>query len=122
MVKKLNEITGMPKMSKAFSGWKANLIINKIVQSIDTSGFKISTKTALKKEGTLQPLSPELLETKPDGQRSWTWVQLHLETSTVDFKTDDIVEINNTQYKVMQVFDYHLNNYIEYHLILDYQT
>ena len=120
MAKKLDAICGMPQMTTAFRGWKKDITMDIITQNISTEGFRTDTKVSFTKKGVLQPLSPEILQTKPDGQRSWTWLQLHLETNVIDFKTDDVVLILGTQYKIMQINDFHLNNYVEYHLILDY--
>ena len=121
MAKKLDAICGMPQMTTAFRGWKKDITMEQVTQSINAGGFRENTKIAFTKKGVLQPLSPEILQTKPDGQRSWTWLQLHLETNVIDFKTDDVVSISDTQYKIMQVNDFHLNNYVEYHLILDFK-
>lgn len=118
--KPLNQISGMPQMSAAFQGWTTKLILHKITQSI-VDGFVQQAETTINVLGTWQPLSPEEIALKPDGQRSWEWIDLHIEGSKVLFQTNDRVIYGGLKYKIMAVKDYTLNNYSEYHLVLDYQ-
>jgi len=118
--KPLNQISGMPQMSAAFEGWTTNLILKLVTQTI-TDGFVTDTTTDLNVFGTWQPLSPEEIALKPDGQRSWEWIDLHIEGSVLLFATNDRVMYGGLKYKIMAVKDYTLNNYSEYHLVLDYQ-
>lgn len=121
MTKSLADFNTMPQMTAVFAGWTNPITIKKVVQTVDADGFVINTETSFKRNGILQPLSPEALQTKPDGQRSWKWYQLHLQTKLFDFENNDIININDIDYKVMQVSDYTLNNYVEYHIIRDYE-
>lgn len=118
--KKINELSDMPQMSAAFDGWKIKLSLEKITQSI-VDGFVQEAKQTLNVYGTWQPLSPEEIALKPDGQRSWDWYMLHIEGGAVLFKTNDRVKYNGKTYKIMAVKDYTLNNYSEQHVIADYQ-
>ncbi len=107
-------------MSAAFSGWTQKLTLNKITQTI-ADGLVQDIKSTLTVSGTWQPLSPEEIALKPDGQRSWEWFDLHIEGASILFATNDRVIYAGKTYKIMAVKDYTLNNYSEYHLILDYQ-
>jgi hypothetical protein len=112
-------LSGMPQMSAAFAGWKVPLTLLKISQSV-VDGLTVNTATTLKLVGTWQPLAPEEIKLKPDDQRSWEWIDLHIEGTTVYFVTNDRIVRNGLRYKVMGSKDYSLNNYTEYHLIRDY--
>lgn len=112
----------MPQMSAAFAGWKTSIDLKKITQSVGTDGFVEESETALTVQGTWQPLSPEEIMLKPDGQRSWEWIWFHVEGATLLFKTNDKIFKNGIKYKIMAVKDYTLNNFSEYHLVLDYQA
>ena len=72
--------------------------------------------------GAVQPLSPNKIELKPEGQRSWEWLQIHMKTPiTQTLDTNDQVVMNGRIYKIMAQNDYSQNGYIEYHAIYDYQ-
>lgn len=107
-------------MSAAFGSWKVAIVLMKIVQIVQ-DGFVINNETPVKFQGTWQPLSPEEIALKPDGQRSWEWIDLHVEGNRIIFQTNDRVSRNGLIYKVMAVRDYTLNNFSEYHLIRDYE-
>lgn len=106
-------------MSAAFSGWKILVGLKKIRQEI-SAGFLIDFEETVNVNGTWQPLDPEQIKLKPEGQRSWEWIDLHIEGSTMLFATNDRVVKNGLRYKVMALRDYTLNNFSEYHLIRDY--
>lgn len=120
MATPLNQLSGMPQMSAAFSGWTISISLKKITQTV-VNGFVQNAETDLTIKGIWQPLSPDEIALKPDGQRSWEWIWLHVEGKTLLFKTNDRIIRNGIKYKIMAVKDYTLNNYSEYHLVLDYQ-
>ncbi len=119
MAKKINEMSGMPQMRSAFSGWQVSFVLIRITQT-NNEGDITDVETSLNYVGTVQPLSPEEIKLKPEGQRSWQWLQVHVIIGE-DLKTNDRVFYNGKRYKVMLVKDYRLNNYIEYHLLEDYK-
>lgn len=116
----LKNISGMPQMKAAFSGWQSNITVQHITQEIE-NGFVKQNERCVCLKGTWQPLSPEEIALKPDGQRSWEWIDLHIEGNKILFATNDLVIYRGIKYKIMAVKDYTLNNYSEYHLVLDYQ-
>jgi len=107
-------------MSAAFSGWGIPITFSIITQTI-VNGFVQDTATPKTVLGTWQPLDPEQIKLKPEGQRSWEWMDFHVEGTTILFQTNDRLLKDGIKYKVMAVKDYRLNNYVEYHLIRDYQ-
>lgn len=115
------QISGMPQMKAAFAGWFSNITVVRIAEEI-TDGFVETTETEVTFKGTFQPLDPEQIQLKPDGQRSWQWVQIHCLTGSLNLETNDRILFNDTKYKVMNVYDYSLNNFIEYHLVRDYES
>lgn len=112
-------LSGMPQMSAAFAGWTIPISLLLIRQEI-SAGFLVNYEETVTVRGTWQPLDPEEIELKPEGQRSWEWVDLHVEGSTVLFKTNDRVLKDGVRYKVMSSKDYTLNNFSEYHLVRDF--
>jgi hypothetical protein len=120
MAAPLNQISGMPQMSAAFAGWTIPITLSRITQAV-VDGFVTESSTSLTIQGTWQPLKPQEIALKPEGQRSWSWFDLHCEGSALHFDTNDRIVRDGIRYKIMAVKDYTLNNYSEYHLVLDYQ-
>jgi len=120
MPKKLTEMTGMPQMGAAFSGWESDITLTRITQTI-TAGLVADTETAFTFKGVVQPLAPEKLMLKPENLRSWKWLQVHCFTGANDLATNDQVVFDGQKFKIMAKLDYSLNNYVEYHLIENYE-
>lgn len=143
----LNEITGMPQMAAAFAGWAGQIVIYKRTQQIEDGlvsyvgnptnfdggddedwdtpdelfDAPIPTLTRIQFRGVIQPLNPKLVMLKPEGQRAFTWFQVHCFSGSLNLDDNDQIIINGDDFKVMAVLDYRRNNYMEYHIIRDYQ-
>lgn len=113
--------SGMPQISTAFDGWMTKI---KLLQHKETvvNGIVVSDKVLIEFRGTIQPLSPRALALKPEGQRSWEWLQIHVRALWVSLIPGDKITWNTNVYKIMEVNDYRLNGYIEYHAVRDYQA
>lgn len=120
MANPLNTYSGMPQMNVAFSNWTLKISFDVVTQTI-VDGFPVDTTVNYVVDGVWQPLSPEEIQLKPDGQRSWEWIDFHIRGKGVILKTNDLIVREGIRYKVMSVKDYRLNNYTEYHLIKDYE-
>lgn len=120
MATKLNELNGMPQMEAAFAGWASVITLKVITQTI-VDGFVTDSESNISFQGVIQPLSPNKLYFKPEGQRSFEWLQIHCLNREINLNTNDRIVYNNKRYKVMAKSDYGLNNYIEYHAIEDYE-
>lgn len=117
----LNQSTGMPQMASAFRGWMTSITITRVTQSVE-NGLVETREQKISFQGTVQPLSPQKTALKPEGQRAWKWLQIHCFTSDVNLATNDKIIYNGELFKVMDILDYRLNNYIEYHIVADYQN
>lgn len=116
-----NQINGMPKMRAAMAGWMTNIILKKIQQTV-VDGLVVENNYDFTFRGVIQPLSPKQIALKEEGQRAWEWLQIHCLVACPDLKVNDRVGYNGRIYKVMGTLDYSQNNYIEYHLVRDYQN
>lgn len=121
MAKKLNQISAMPQMEAAFSGWAIQITLVVISQIVDANGFVTNSERNISFEGTVQPLEPNKIMLKPEGQRSFEWLQIHCLDRNANLNTNDRIVYNSQKYKIMAKNDYSLNNYVEYHAIQDYQ-
>lgn len=115
-----NNISGMPKMRAAFAGWFQSIILNIVTQTIE-DGLVIETIKQKSFRGIIQPLSAEELRLKPEGERSWPWLQIHAIAGSLNLNTNDKIQYNGIKYKIMAVLDYSLNGFIEYHGVRDFE-
>lgn len=120
MAKTLDQLSGMPQMKAAFAGWTKPITLKVLEQTV-VDGFIQDSERLFTFAGTIQPLSPNKIMLKPEGQRSWEWLQIHCVASSTDLKTNDRIVYNSRHYKIMAVNDYQLNNFVEYHAVYDYQ-
>lgn len=119
MATPLNQLSGMPQMFAAFLGWGSRITVQIVRQTV-IDGLVTQTKTPYSFQGTVQPLKPQEIALKPEGQRSWEWLWIHCLRGPLNLTTNDIITYNGKEYKVMAVKDYSLNNFIEYHLVANY--
>lgn len=118
--KPLNQLSGMPQMSAAFSGWMKPLTLQKRTQTI-TKGLVGYVDATLSFMGVIQPLSPKQISLKPEGQRAWPWLQIHCQGSSLQLTTNDQIIYNGKLYKIMGVLDYDQSGFREFHAIGEYQ-
>lgn len=119
---KISNISGMPQMRRAFVGWTTKITLRVIKQYVNNDTGYVQ---AIEKDhcfaGTIQPLDPEKIKLKPEGQQSWEWLQIHCVTGDFNLTTNDRIIYCGVKFKVMARYDYSLNNFIEYHLIKDFE-
>lgn len=117
---KLSEIFGgLPDVSIALNGWEIPIHANFITQeNIDGTITNVSKIKRLK--GVVQPLRPQDLEIKPEGQRAWAWYQVHINPSYPKLRVEQIITIKGDDYKVKAVNNYIPYGYMEYHVIKDF--
>lgn len=116
----INKLSGMPQMKAAFAGWQTKITLTQITEQVVQGLVEIteSQKTFI---GTIQPLSAKAIALKPEGQRAFTWLQIHCTAGSLNLNVNDRIIYNDKKYKIMALLDYSLNNYIEYHACEDYQ-
>lgn len=108
----------VPNMSGTLSQWSQPLSIEVVAKQ--TIGFELhETATTVKFRGVFQPLDAAQLIQKPEGQRAWAWYWLHSDSS-LRLNNDDVVIFNGARYRVMNVKDYSLYGYMDYHIVDDF--
>ena len=112
-------ISGMPQICDAFSGWFQPITVTQVTQTI-VNGLVTPTLNSVPFFGCIQPLSPKRIALKPEGERAWSWLQVHMRPPAA-FDVGSILVYNNKNYKVMGQNDYSLNGFIEFELVADYQ-
>ena len=112
--------SGLPQMNEPIEGWQITIQLIRVIQSI-VDGDKVEKLVTINFRGTVQPLSAEQLQFKPENLRSWRWLWIHAVAGTLNLETGDKIIFNNIRYKVMAVKDYSLYAYIEYELCEDFE-
>lgn len=114
--------SGMPQIRSALNGWTRRITCTRRAQTVKNDGFVKNIDKSFIFWGTIQPLSPNQIELKPEGQRSWQWYQVHCRTNDASLLLpNDIITYIGQTYKIMGQNDYSLNGMVEYHAIKDYQ-
>ena len=116
----LNANSGtVPQMATALADWFQQLIFTKVSKSVvNFQVVEVTTDTAFM--GVWQPYTAQQLQMRPQGQRNWKWFTVHAEIG-LRLSPDEIVEYLGERFRVMDVLDYKLYGYMEYHLLQDYQ-
>jgi hypothetical protein len=84
-------------------------------------GFQVvETPNPINFRGTWQSFTERQLFLKPEGQRAWSWFQLHSDP-VLTLNVDDVVMWRGKQTRVMARKDYELYGYVEYHLVQDWE-
>ncbi len=108
----------LPNMSSTLSGWMRPITLG-FVEQVNNSGSIKEIVRELQTNGVYQPLRPQLLQTKPEGQRHWEWQMLHCQPG-LPIRPGSIVVLEGNKFRVMAKNDYSAYGYIEYHLVEDY--
>lgn len=115
----LNQINGtVPDISGALRDYFQPMTFTLVTKTV--SGFQVVEDAyPIELWGVIQPLNPRQLILKPEGQRAWSWYQLHAQTG-VALKVDDCIEYQGRQYRVMAKTNYVLYGYDLYELVTDW--
>ena len=112
-------LTQLPNMRDAILEWLRPITFSLVTKSI--TNFKVTeTVTTINTQGVRQPMSPQQLELKPEGQRAWKWQTLHC-LPNIQLLVDDIVVFDGIKYRVMQKLDWKEYGYLEYHICEAFQ-
>lgn len=110
--------TSLPNMSDIVDSWSYR--INAFLVKKEMVDYELQENiTPISFKGILQPASVKQIQLKPEGQRQWAWFTLH---STRQFNNDDIIKINNVNYRIMGLREYNTYyGYYDYELLQDYK-
>lgn len=111
----------LPRPQLGINMWSQGASAKAITQTVDAYGNVTDNERFFKFDGVIQPLDPEQIRLKEEGQWSWSWYWFHTKEN-VKLATNDRVEYNGSTYKIMAVKDYSDYGHIEYHCIKDWQN
>lgn len=108
----------VPDVSGSLQDYYQNMTFEPVGKVVN--GFQVvETGDPINFRGTIQPFTERQLLLKPEGQRSWSWFLLHSDP-VLSLQTDDVVNWNGTQTRVMSRKDYALYGFVEYDLCQDF--
>ena len=108
----------IPDVSGALQQYYQQLVFEPVSKLVN--GFQVvETGTAINFRGVVQPLHGTQLLLKPEGQRAWTWLQIHSDTS-LQLNVDDVVIFKGIQTRIMMRKDTALYGFMEYHACQDW--
>lgn len=111
----------LPRPQLGINMWSQGATAKSITQTVDENGNVVDVESSFKFDGVIQPLRPEEIKLKDEGQWSWDWYWFHTKTD-VKLSTNDRMIYKNIEYKIMAVKDYSDYGHIEYHCIKDWQN
>ena len=104
----------MPDMASTLFGLTTPIqfaVVSKTMVDYEVSESKAAVRWM---DGQCQPLPPQQLKVKPEGQRTWKWWLMY---TTEDLKLDDILQDDcKRQYRVMEKTDWSQAGYYAYEL------
>ena len=111
----------LPRPQLGINMWSQSSRAKVITQVVDEYGNVEDRISFFNFDGVIQPLKPEEIKLKDEGQWSWDWYWFHTKPD-VYLQTNDRVVYKNIEYKIMAVKDYSDYGHIEYHCIKDWQN
>lgn len=110
---------GLPQVGAAITGWFRPMVFGVVVKTVEA--FEVAEEiTQTNFRGVWQPLTPEQIQIKPEGERSWPWYMVHSDPSLI-LATDDIIIYETVRYRVKATSNYKEYGYNYYELVKDYQ-
>lgn len=108
----------VPDVGGAMRDWFQPMVFEPVTKM--TKAFQVvETGTPIAFQGVIQPLSPRRLQLKPEGQRAWTWLELHADP-VLSLNVDEVVIYQGVQTRIMARDDFQLYGYVRYELVQDY--
>lgn len=108
----------IPDVSGAMQDYFQPMVFQVLTKTV--SGFNVVEHSSpLNFRGIIQPYTERRLMLLPEGQRAWTWFELHADPS-LTLQVDDVVQWMGKPTRVMSRQDYALYGFVDYHLIQDF--
>lgn len=116
----LEALSTVPDAGYSMRAWFQKITLVRVFKQIVDFEEK-EVEQPFTTSGMIQPLSGRELSMKPEGQRSWDWLQLDCENG-LELKPDEIVKYRNIKYRVMGTKNYSAFGYAHYELVNDYTS
>jgi hypothetical protein len=118
--KALSQSPALPDVGVAVTEFFQTLTFGVISQSVD-KGYTRDSQSVVSTKGSWQPMSPQQIALKPEGERSWIWATVHCLPDVILYPGDKIIYHGST-FKVMAKRDYSMHGFVEYSVANDFGT
>ena len=109
----------LPEMSGALTNWQNTMTFSKITKTM-VNDEVVDNKVDYYFEGVFEPMTPQALFFKPEGERNWKWWTLWTRIG-LDIQNQDLIQdFNGLIYKVIKRTDWTQGNYTEFEVIQDF--
>lgn len=108
----------VPDVSGGMQDYYQPMVFTLVAKIVN--GFQVEeTGNPINFRGNIQPLSQRQLLLKPEGERAWTWFQVHSDP-VLTLNVDDVVDYKGKQTRVMARQNFELYGYVRYELVQDW--
>lgn len=107
----------MPSMASTLAGFEETFQFQIVKKTVVDHDLVESSKVApaLWFEGVLQPVPPQKLLVKPEGERKWKWWQLYTD---LELAVDTVIkDPEGILFRVMSITDWSQGDYFQYELV-----
>lgn len=108
----------LPQVTAALRGLMQPITVEVLTKTVVNMQV-VETPTPYNIMGVVQPFTDRQLMLRPEGERGWTWLLLHVDPST-PLSLDDVVIYKGKQTRVMALKDWTAYGYLELHCCQDY--
>lgn len=110
----------LPIMQDALRGWTKKTIVKLITFTIENHREKqVANEVVL--DINIQPLDFSRVDRKTEYNRAWNWFNLIIMDSTILLNFDDVIIINNIEYRVQGRKDRRVHGFSKYEVISGFQ-
>ena len=111
--------TTQPNMGSTIAGFtQVNEV--QILRTVLVDGEAQRRSRTVTASTCIQPLSPQRIDMKPEGERAWKWWMIHT-LNDLAAKVGDILEIAGVGYRLMACTDYSAAGYSMFEAVEDYR-
>ena len=108
----------LPNMSSVIDQFTQEITLIKLTEVID-KGFVTYTEQEINFIGVVEPVKPENLKVRPEGERGWKYQEIYT-TTEQNLKIAEKIKYAGTRYKIIEVNNYEAYGYFKYLIIEDY--
>lgn len=108
----------VPYLGNVLNGWTTKRTATFNVQTVvDAKKTTVTTTKTL--DINIQPMPPQQVDKKPEGDRDWKWFTLIIKSGPYMTKNDQVT-IAGTKYRIMKAIDWSESGFQKYEAIEDY--